>query len=140
MTAPDDARRMWLTLLAGCGAAALLGVGAVTLAGNGQPDVGTSPLFPAVARGIEGLNEGSFVLLAGAGFIVALLGPAHPLLVGLSTMALFPLISIADMVVDPTSHNLFPFEWAMYALLTLPGVAGAFAGRRFKRSLADRQS
>ncbi len=130
-------RETWLTLLASCGAAALLGVGAVVLGvyGRGTVEGGASPLFPAVARGIEGLNARSVALLIGAGFIPGALGKAHPLLIGLATMALFPIMSVADVVVDGTSHNLLPFEWAIYCVLTCPGILGAFVGRRFKHFL-----
>jgi hypothetical protein len=129
---------MWLTLLTSCGAAALLGVGAVVLGvdGRGTLEGGTSPLFPAVARGVERLNGWSVGLLLLAGFIPGAFGKAHPLLVGLATMALFPIMSLADIVVDQTSHNLWPLEWGIYTVLTAPGILGAFLGRRFRRSLS----
>jgi hypothetical protein len=130
-------RRVWLTLLSSCGSAAILGVTAVVLGVYGRAGEGnTSPLFPAVARGVEGLNWWSIVFLILAGFIPGTFGRAHPGLVGLATMALFPIMSVADVIVDPTSHNLLPFEWAVYEVLTIPGTLGAFAGRRFRRSLS----
>jgi len=131
-------RRIWLTLLSSCGAAALLGVGAVVLGvyGRGAVEGDTSPLFPAVARGVEGLNGWSVVFLVLAGFIPGTFGKAHPLLIGLATMALLPIMSLADIVVDQTSHNLLPFEWAIYGVLTVPGILGALLGRRLKRSLS----
>ena len=131
-------RRMWLTLLANCGAAAALGVAAVVLAVHGHAvDGSASPVFPAVARGIEGLNGWSVIFLIVAGFILGVFGKAHPLLIGLATMAFFPMMSLVDVIVDSTSHNLLPFECAIYAFLTVPGILGAFAGRRFRRSVSD---
>jgi hypothetical protein len=104
-------RRVWFTLLGNCGAAAVLGVAAVVLAVHGHAvDRSTSPLFPAVARGIEGLNGWSVIFLIVAGFILGVFGRAHPLLVGLATMAFFPMMSLADVIVDSTSHNLLPFR------------------------------
>jgi hypothetical protein len=127
---------VWIGLLTSCSAAAALGVGAVILAVYPDPALDyESPLFPAVRRGIEGMNGWSITFLVLAGFIPACFGRVHPLLVGLATMALFPAMSLAEMVVDPTSHNLWPFEWAMYAVLTVPGIVGALGGRRFRRSI-----
>jgi hypothetical protein len=129
--------RVWFTLLTNCGAAAVLGVAAVVLAVHGHAvDGRTSPLFPAVARGIEGLNGWSVIFLIVAGFILGVFGRVHPLLVGLATIPFFPMMSVADVIVDSTSHNLLPFEWAIYVFLTVPGILGAFAGRRFKRSVS----
>jgi hypothetical protein len=124
----------WGTIIS-CIVAAALGVTAIVLAGRGNsvPQDYSAPLFPAVRRGIEGMNGGSVLLLLGAGLIPGLFGRAHPLLIGLSTMALFPLMSIAEVIVDPTSHNLLPFEWILYGLETAPGIIGAFTGRWYGR-------
>jgi hypothetical protein len=132
-------RRIWLGILFSCSAAAILGVAAVALAvyGDHALDEYDSPLFPAVRRGIEGMNGFSIMCLMLAGFIPACFGRAHPLLIGLATMTLFPFLSLAEMVVDPTSHNLWPFEWGLYGVLTVPGILGALAGRRFKHSIWD---
>ncbi len=129
------AKGLWGVILS-CVAAAILGLVGVALAGELAPPLSghESPLFPAVDRGVEGMNGASLVLLGLAGFAPAAFRRAHPLLVGISTMALFPVLSIAEMVADPTSHNLWPFEWFFYALETLPGILGAFLGRRFARN------
>ena len=33
---------------------------------------------------------------------------------------------VVDCIPDPTNHNLFPFEFLMIAILTLPAYLGAF--------------
>lgn len=126
-------------LVLSCVAAAGLGVAAVVLPVHGNPALQhyDSPLFPDVRRGIEGMNGASLVFLALAGFIPAAFGRAHPLLIGVATMALFPFMSFAEMIADPTSHNLWPFEWVLYGVETAPGILGAFLGRRFKRRVWD---
>jgi hypothetical protein len=40
----------------------------------------------------------------------------------------FPVVAIAEIVKDPTSHNLIPFEMVMYAFLAVPTVLGAWVG------------
>jgi hypothetical protein len=92
-----------------------------------------SPLFPLVRAAIEDFGTRSLVALAGAGFLVGLFRGAPWPVIGLSTMALFPLFSVAEMLVDPTSHNLFPLEWLMYAAATLPAMFGAYVGTRLGR-------
>ena len=48
---------------------------------------------------------------------------------GACSMALFPIMSIWDMVRDPTSHNLFPLEFMVYGALTVPGIIAGFVGK-----------
>lgn len=51
------------------------------------------------------------------------------LLLGSSTALLFPIAAFLEMAVDPQSHNLWPFEFLLYAVLVAgPAVAGAFIG------------
>jgi hypothetical protein len=92
-----------------------------------------APLFPLVRTAIEGFSIGSVAALGVVGFLVGLFRQAPWFVIGLSTMALFPLFSIAEMLVDPTSHNLFPLEWAMYAVATTPAILGAYAATRLSR-------
>jgi uncharacterized membrane protein YhaH (DUF805 family) len=35
------------------------------------------------------------------------------------------ILIVVDCIPDPTNHNLFPFEYAMIAVLTLPAYFGA---------------
>ncbi len=51
-------------------------------------------------------------------------------------MAAFPFFIFAEIFVRPTSHNLWPFEFLLYAFIGLIAVAGAFIGKyiRSRRS------
>lgn len=110
--------------------AALLGLGAVILPVwmlSLRPY--TAPLFPLVRTAVEGMSWLTFVFLLVSGLLLGLLGKGHPFLLGVTTMALLPLLAIAEMVVAPTSHNLWPLEFAMYGFISLSAVLGAYLGR-----------
>jgi len=69
-------------------------------------------------------------------FVIGLvLGIAQPrrwwllALVAVATPAILLSINIVhDWTRDPTSHNLFPFEFLIYAFASLPAIVGAFLG------------
>ena len=42
--------------------------------------------------------------------------------------AAMPIVIFAEGIVDPTSHNLFPFELIMYGALSLIALLGAGVG------------
>ena len=94
-----------------------------------------APLFPLVRAGVEGLSSLTLQLLFVSGLLVGSLGRGHPFFLGLATMALLPLLAIAEMVVSPTSHNLWPLEFMMYGVVSLSAVLGAYAGRYVQRKL-----
>jgi len=85
-----------------------------------------SPLFSIIRTAIEGISYWSFGLLFLSGFVIKVFSKVSSLKLGLATMALFPIMAILEMIVDPTSHNLFPFEFIYYAILSLPAIAGAY--------------
>jgi integral membrane sensor domain MASE1 len=110
--------------------AAFLGVGAVILpvwllSLRPYP----APLFPQIRSGVEGMSYLTFVFLFVSGLLLGLLGKGHPFLLGLATLALLPLLAIAEMVVSPTSHNLWPLEFAIYGFISLSAILGAYIGR-----------
>ena len=110
--------------------AALLGVGSVILpVWTLSPRLYGAPLFPLIRTGIEGMSYLAFVFLIVSGILLGLLGKGHPFLLGLATMASFPLLAIVEMVASPTSHNLWPIEFATYCFVSLSAVFGAFVGR-----------
>ncbi|MFO1091029.1 MAG: hypothetical protein U1E46_15755 [Hyphomicrobiales bacterium] len=89
-----------------------------------------APVFPLVRT----IVEGSYLLYAAPllfalGLGLGLFDARRPWLMGLSTMALFVLAAIVEMQRDPTSHNLWPFEFAAYAVFALPAVAGVWVAR-----------
>ena len=60
--------------------------------------------------------------------------PSRWLLLGLLTISLPPILHAInvthDIIADPTSHNLFPFEFAIIGFTLVPALAGAFLGSR----------
>jgi hypothetical protein len=99
----------------------------------------TAPLFPLVRSGVEGMSLLTLVFLFCAGFLVGCFGVGHPLLLGMATVALLPILAIAEMSVSSTTHNLWPLEFIMYGVISLCAVAGAFAGRFAKRLVRTTQ-
>lgn len=82
---------------------------------------------------VEKMNSHTFLLLALIGFLIAFFGRAPSLIIGASTMAIFPIISLLDMLAGSffgrSDHNLFPIEWFIYMLISIYGIAGAICGR-----------
>ena len=96
---------------------AAIAVGPLAVAGSAliEPGVqhGGGSLCPLIGTGIE--NSGFLVLLGVCIFLGLWTGRANPWLLGLLTMSAFPVIAVAEMIVDSTSHNLFPIEFTIYA-------------------------
>ena len=92
----------------------------------------TAPLFPLVRSGIEGISLLTLVFLFVSGLLLGFFGRGHPFLLGIATMALLPLLAIAEMVVEPTSHNVWPLEFMMYGFVSFSAVFGACIGRLVK--------
>lgn len=80
--------------------------------------------FDAVAYAIEKQTYWTLVLLFGAGLLIGWRSPRYWPLKCCATMASFPIIAIVDMMLHPMSHNLWPFEFAIYAAETIPALAG----------------
>jgi len=93
----------------------------------------TAPLFPLIRSGVEGMSLLTLVFLFCAGFLVGCFGVGHPMLIGIATVALLPILAIAEMSISSTTHNLWPLEFIIYGAISLCAVAGAFAGRFAKR-------
>ena len=115
-------------VLARLGVAPILGIAAIVIgaAGGRQYD---APLFPAIRSGIEGLSLFSLFLLIVAGFAVTCGSELSPMLVGLLTMAGLRVLALLEMIVDPSSHNLWPFEFGIYLILALAPMIGGYVGQ-----------
>ena len=99
-------------------------------------------LFPFIFAGVEGMSSLTLILLFTSGLILGLIfsiHPLHPLVFGFATMAAFPALAFVEMAQNPYSHNLWPFEFAIYGLVSLLAVGGAYAGRAL-RQIAHRRS
>jgi hypothetical protein len=98
------------------------------------------PLIPWFALAWANFRLGasalSFLLL---GLVLGIFQPRHWLLLGLIAMALPPFLLainiLHDWTRDPTSHNLFPFEFMIYVFISLPALVGALLGFFFGRLL-----
>ncbi len=93
-----------------------------------------APLFPLVATGVKHLSVGTLTLLLLSGVILggAFRGKAS-WVASLLVFAAMPAMIVAEVVVDPTSHTLFPFELALYGALSLITLVGAGAGVVIRR-------
>ena len=88
-----------------------------------------SPLFPIIATAVNGISIWAIILLVISGFSISLFSEIEGWKIGLSTMALFPIMSILEMIVDTSSHNLFPLEFIFYAVLAIPSIVGAYIAK-----------
>lgn len=117
-------------------AASLLGMLAIVVPTVLTPGIQRydAPLLPLalVRTAVEGMRLPALVALVLVGGGLGVFTASPPWLLGVATMVLFPLVAIADMILDPASHNLFPIEFAMYGLLTVPPIVGAYGGRRVR--------
>ena len=100
------------------------------LQGYAGPHKYSAPLFPLLRNAWEGLHpifSGVFVLVIGGALAFA--RPKKWLVLGSSTILLFPLAALLEMLRDPSSHNLWPIEFMFYiVLIGGPGLLGAFIG------------
>lgn len=122
----------WFYLLA-----SILGVISIVLPTFFLPDLKQydSPLFPLIRTAIEGISIWSFGLLLLSGFGVKLLSKLSGWKIGLTTMALFPMMVIFEMFVDSSSHNMFPIEFILYAAYSVPAIIGAYIAQGIKKVL-----
>ena len=126
------ANGLWFYFLA-----SILGVISIVLPTFFLPDLKQydSPLFPLIRTGFEGISIWSFNLLLLSGFSVKLVSKLSGWKIGLSTMAIFPIIAIFEIFVDSSSHNMLPFEFVGYALYSIPAIIGAYIIQGIKKVL-----
>lgn len=117
--------------------ASILGVISIVLPTFFLPDLKQydSPLFPLISTGINGISVWSIGLLFLSGFGMKLLSKLSGWKIGLTTMALFPIMAILEMIVDSSSHNIFPIEFVLYALYAVPAIIGAYIAQGIQKVL-----
>jgi hypothetical protein len=91
-----------------------------------------APLFPIVRTGLEGISLWSFALLLLSGFGVQLLSQLPNWKIGLTTMALFPIMVLCEIMVDTSSHSMFPIEFILYLMYSIPAMIGAYIAQKIK--------
>ncbi|OGU46170.1 MAG: hypothetical protein A2X68_10700 [Ignavibacteria bacterium GWC2_56_12] len=84
-----------------------------------------SPLFPVIRNAQENIGVTEFVLLLVVGFVLGHVSRMPALLLGGAAVILLPFAALAEMVADPTSHNLWPLEFMFYAFYGAVAAAGA---------------
>lgn len=80
----------------------------------------------------------TMALLAMSGIIIGFLTKRLCVFLGMSSILVFPSVAIYEMVRDPTSHNLWPFEFVIYFAFSIPAIVGACVGKKIaerKKSL-----
>jgi hypothetical protein len=95
-----------------------------------------SPLFPVVRNAQEHLGLWQLVLFFTVGLVLGFGSSIRALLLGAAAIILLPLAAFVEMVADPTSHNLFPFEFMFYAFYGVIVAAGAWVAHRAGRRSA----
>lgn len=96
-----------------------------------------SPLFPLVRTGIETFSFYSMALLILCGITAGVLSPTHKFLWSFASVLFFPLLSIAEMIVDPESHKLWRIEFTLtYGFFFLITLLGTLLGK-FIREMID---
>src|SRR4029453_11186811 len=113
-------RRLWLVV------APVLGLAATVLPVVISPPEYwyEAPLFPVIRNAQEHLGLWQLVLFFAVGLILGLGSSGRALLLGAAAIVLLPLAACAEMLVDPKSHKLFPFEFLTYAFCGLIVAVG----------------
>ena len=88
-----------------------------------------APLFPWLRAAVETVGLPALLMLVLAGALAGTLCPLKPVPLGMYCVALLPVAAILEIVADPTSHSMIPFELGMYAVFGLVAAAGVAAAR-----------
>ena len=76
------------------------------------------------------------VLFFVVGLVLGLVSRSRALLLGAAAVVVLPVAAFAEMAADPTSHNLWPFEFMFYAFYGAIVAAGAALAHRVGRRFA----
>jgi hypothetical protein len=118
-------------------AACLLGIVSgfilITLPGmlrGGHPQ----SLFALVDSAVKDMSTVSLLLLLAGGFFWGLvLRWPYSLCAAICQVGSLPVFAVIEMLRDSTSHNLWPFEFLIYAALTVIPMLGTSAATLLKR-------
>jgi hypothetical protein len=86
-----------------------------------------APLFPILREAIESMEVPQLLFFVAAGALLGLASKSRAWLLAAAAVSVLPLVALAEMVVDPTSHNLIPLEfmfYAFYGFLVWLGIVG----------------
>ncbi len=128
---PESPPVRWANL-AGLAVAPFLGLGAMVLPVAGDT-TDTAGLFGLVDHALNGFGGGAALLLVFVGAILGAVSSTPAWALGLAGIAFLPLISVAEMLADPTSNNLGPIAWLFYVFEWGPLFLGAELVQRARR-------
>lgn len=120
----------------------VLGIGSLLLPVwvSHTPDTLPVSLSILIRDAVEEMGVSTIALLFGSGVLIGWFW-SRPvsLLCAVTTVAWLPVVSMIDMMTDATSHNLWPFEFILYGVLSLVPLGGSLLGaqlakRRLKRT------
>jgi hypothetical protein len=92
-----------------------------------------SPLVPVARNAVEHVGPWQLLLLFLVGVALGALSQRRAAVLGLTAILLLPVAAIAEMFADPTSHNLWPFEFVIYGLYGCIVAAGVAVAHRMGR-------
>ena len=72
----------------------------------------------------------AIIIYSITGFTIGYFFQLNCFLVGLSLIGIFPITSIIESTIYPGSHNLIPFEFAVFFAYGIPAIITAFIGKR----------
>lgn len=98
-----------------------------------------APLFPLLREAVEGIGWVPIAALAALGLLGGLFTRLPTFLIAPASIAGLPAAAILEMLVDPTSHNMFPLEFAVYFFMAVPVMLAALLGRFVRWLLLDRR-
>ena len=75
----------------------------------------------------------TLILLFCVGFMLGVVSSRIWFILGVLTVFIFPVNAVYEMNIYPSSHNLWPFEFIVYILFTVPAIIGAFFGSKKSR-------
>ncbi len=92
-------------------------------------------LFPLLSAAWEGLNPiPTSLIMVAVGACLGLIKPRYWFILGISSILLLIAVAIIEMYKNPTFHNLWPFEFALYfVFIALPTLLGAYIGFKIKK-------
>jgi hypothetical protein len=77
----------------------------------------------------KGYNAATALLFMLTGILIGLRTRLSPWLTGIALISVLPILAFIESIVFRGSHNLIPFELAIYFIYALPAVIGVYVGR-----------
>jgi hypothetical protein len=94
------------------------------------PNPYSAPLCPLLRNAQEYLGLGQLVLFFLVGMVLGRFNNRHPWLLGFTAVSVLPVVAVAEVRIDPTSHSLLPLELIFYASYGALVAAGVISARR----------